>query len=92
MPRRNRPRGKKQEGPAPIRPDVLGGVAPPGSQVEGWSVRVSQKGGSDCPYCNRKIPAGKPHVVAWPDDDAELRRHWHMGCWERELRRGGPSL
>jgi hypothetical protein len=22
-----------------------------------------------------------------PDDGAEERRHWHAGCWQRELRR-----
>jgi hypothetical protein len=92
MPRRNRPKGKRAGGPAPLRPDVLGGVTPAGAGVEGWTVRMSQKGGSDCPYCNRPIPAGKPHIVAWPEDEIELRRHWHVACWERELRRGGPTL
>ena len=92
MPRRNRPKGKRAERPEPVGPDVLRGVTPTGAEVEGWTVRQSQKGGSDCPYCNREIPPGKPHVVAWPDEEMELRRHWHIGCWERELRRGGPSL
>lgn len=58
--------------------------------VEAWTVRQSSKGGSPCPYCNREIHAGRDHIVAWPDDQPDLRKHWHMECWRRELRRGGP--
>ena len=30
---------------------------------------------------------GTPHVVAWVEDDAETRRHWHTPCWESRNRR-----
>ncbi len=36
-----------------------------------------------CPGCQRDIPIGQPHLVAVPPEDADLRRHWHRGCWER---------
>ncbi len=43
-----------------------------------------------CPGCSRPIPAGTPHLVAWPtsavfgrDVGVEARRHWHSGCWRR---------
>ncbi|MEJ5914985.1 hypothetical protein [Pseudokineococcus sp. 1T1Z-3] len=43
-----------------------------------------------CPGCDQLVPAGSPHVVAWPADgllgsEAALadRRHWHRPCWER---------
>ena len=43
-----------------------------------------------CPGCNRSIPPGTPHVVAWSNEslfgaDRGLkdRRHWHTSCWER---------
>lgn len=36
-----------------------------------------------CPGCNQDIPPGVSHVVAWPQDHAEERRHWHAACWEQ---------
>lgn len=87
MPRRHR---RDRSGPAPLRP--AGAVTPPGEHVDGWTVRLSAKGGATCPYCNRPVTDGKQHVVAWPEDQQDFRRHWHRGCWERERRRGGPTL
>jgi hypothetical protein len=43
-----------------------------------------------CPGCDQEIPAGVPHVVAWPADergDLSDRRHWHTGCWRARGRR-----
>lgn len=40
-----------------------------------------------CPGCNRDIPPRTHHVVAVPHGAADLRRHWHMGCWERRRTR-----
>jgi hypothetical protein len=42
-----------------------------------------------CPGCDQLIPAGVPHVVAWPNDDpsADERRHWHTACWTARERR-----
>ena len=46
-----------------------------------------------CPGCDQLIPAGTPHVVAWPAADfgsVEDRRHWHTPCWaSRAHRRPG---
>lgn len=46
-----------------------------------------------CPGCDQVIPAGVPHLVAWPADgygSAEDRRHWHSPCWgARRHRRPG---
>ena len=40
-----------------------------------------------CPGCSSTIPVGTYHLVVVPDDAADLRRHWHHGCWHKELRR-----
>lgn len=40
-----------------------------------------------CPGCELTIPTGTFHVVVVPDDLPDLRRHWHQGCWHKELRR-----
>ncbi|WP_080795380.1 hypothetical protein [Corynebacterium pacaense] len=36
-----------------------------------------------CPGCNQNIPPGVAHIVAWPRERADDRRHWHSACWER---------
>ncbi|MEX1249174.1 MAG: hypothetical protein WEA57_00640 [Acidimicrobiia bacterium] len=40
-----------------------------------------------CPGCSHSIPAGTYHLVVVPDDAPDLRRHWHQGCWHKEMRR-----
>jgi hypothetical protein len=40
-----------------------------------------------CPGCDHIIPAGTFHLVVIPDDAVDMRRHWHRGCWHKELRR-----
>ncbi|MGI8518298.1 MAG: hypothetical protein ACR2ME_08165 [Acidimicrobiia bacterium] len=40
-----------------------------------------------CPGCHGTIPPGTFHVVVVPDDEPDLRRHWHQGCWHKETRR-----
>jgi hypothetical protein len=40
-----------------------------------------------CPGCDHEVVIGAAHVVVIPRDDPGSRRHWHGGCWERELRR-----
>lgn len=63
-----------------------------------WVVRLvpgSSSGKSyRCPGCDQEIPAGTPHVVAWPTQPRsvlapglEERRHWHRACWQRRLHR-----
>jgi len=41
----------------------------------------------ECPGCGREIPIGMGHLVAIPTDAADLRRHWHRGCWMARSRR-----
>ena len=40
-----------------------------------------------CPGCDNTIPPGTFHLVVVPDHAPDLRRHWHHGCWNKELRR-----
>jgi hypothetical protein len=40
-----------------------------------------------CPGCDGTIPPGTYHLVVVPDHAPDLRRHWHRGCWNRDLRR-----
>jgi hypothetical protein len=92
VPRRTRP--KKQRGRAaaspekaePLRaPDIVTGAP------EGWQVRVVQPASATkeyrCPDCNQVIRPGTKHVVAWREHDQQGRRHWHVPCWERSVRR-----
>ena len=96
MPRRTRPRKKRgRAGPAdeeadrPLTPDVVQGAP------EGWHVRLIQPAAAlkeyRCPGCNQEIRPGAKHVVAWRDDDAEGRRHWHLPCWRRKVKPAGRS-
>lgn len=40
-----------------------------------------------CPGCSHTIEPGRFHVVVVPEENPELRRHWHHGCWHKEQRR-----
>lgn len=40
-----------------------------------------------CPGCDLNIVPGTYHLVVIPDDAVDLRRHWHQGCWHKEMRR-----
>ena len=66
--------------------------APAGERVEdGYVVRrVSGAGARTyrCPGCDQEMPAGQPHVVAWPDGRPDDRRHWHTACWQARSQRG----
>lgn len=42
-----------------------------------------------CPGCEQLIEEGVGHLVVVPEDAPDLRRHWHRGCWYKELRRRG---
>lgn len=39
-----------------------------------------------CPGCSHMIDVGVGHLVVVPEDTPDLRRHWHRGCWFKELR------
>jgi hypothetical protein len=41
-----------------------------------------------CPACANAIPPGEGHVVAWPDQRRDERRHLHHHCWRAASRRG----
>jgi len=41
-----------------------------------------------CPQCGNAVAPGQGHVVAWPEERAEDRRHWHTHCWRLVARRG----
>jgi hypothetical protein len=40
-----------------------------------------------CPGCDQEIAASTSHVVAWPEDQLDDRRHWHTACWAKRLHR-----
>lgn len=40
-----------------------------------------------CPGCDHEIALNTPHVVAWPPDSIDQRRHWHSACWRRAVTR-----
>lgn len=40
-----------------------------------------------CPGCQQEIPVGVGHLVVVPAAAADLRRHWHVPCWEQRARR-----
>lgn len=41
-----------------------------------------------CPECVGEVPERTGHVVAWPVDEPDRRRHWHAHCWRIAVRRG----
>lgn len=81
----------------PARP-LSAGHATSAMKADGrWIVR-SVPGASatktyTCPGCQRPIPPGTAHTVAWPSaptgfgsglSPVDERRHWHTGCWNRK--------
>jgi hypothetical protein len=40
-----------------------------------------------CPGCDQEISGATPHIVAWPVDRVDDRRHWHTTCWSKRLHR-----
>jgi hypothetical protein len=86
MPRRNRRAGEAPPGPAP-RPRS---AAPVWAELTGYEIRrISSEKAYRCPGCDHPIRPGSWHLVVVPDDVPEERRHWHVECWRRELRRIG---
>ncbi|HZA60426.1 MAG TPA: hypothetical protein VE754_01930 [Actinomycetota bacterium] len=87
MPRRHRS-ARERGRPEPPRPPR--GQAPPGAQRRGFTVRqVEGERAYTCPGCNGPIAAGTTHIVAFEDEQPDLRRHWHTPCWLQEIRRFG---
>lgn len=44
-----------------------------------------------CPGCQGTIPPSTYHLVVIPDETPDLRRHWHVGCWDKEVKRRGEA-
>ena len=61
-------------------------------QLAGFTVRrvpgFRAHKGYVCPACDATIDAGQGHVVAWPEEQPEQRRHWHLHCWRIAAGRG----
>lgn len=57
-----------------------------------WSVRAVTGSASTktyrCPGCDHEIAPATPHLVAWPEDELDDRRHWHRPCWNARGHRG----
>jgi hypothetical protein len=45
-----------------------------------------------CPGCDHEIRPATPHIVAWPRDAIDQRRHWHTPCWQARARRSAREL
>lgn len=64
----------------------------PVPQLDGYVARdvqpVMAKKDYVCPQCSGTIAAGEGHVVAWPLEASEERRHWHRHCWRLVCGRG----
>jgi len=61
-------------------------------RLEGYTVRrvpaFRAHKGYVCPGCGNAVLAGAGHVVVWPEDESDLRRHWHHHCWRIAAGRG----
>ncbi len=78
----------------PARPLSTGFARTETKRDGAWQLQSMPAGRSDkeylCPGCQRMIPAGASHVVAWPvvapigaSSGVDHRRHWHNACWAR---------
>ena len=89
MPRQNRRRAE-----VPLRAPAAGASRREEWRDEWWTVRTVPGANAikayRCPGCAQVIPAGVPHLVTWPelDADAEHRRQWHAACLAALDRRG----
>jgi hypothetical protein len=92
-PRRNRP-GTEGARRGPGTDPAAAGPEQIESWPDGdWVVRLVPGAASAksyrCPGCDQEIPAGTPHLVAWPSlsPGPSERRHWHRPCWDRRVQR-----
>ena len=85
MPRQNRRR--RDDAPASSSPLTSVGERREDWRGETYVVRAITGAGATkayrCPGCDQEIRSGVPHLVTWPELDAEAadRRHWHSACW-----------
>ncbi|GAB3297954.1 ATP/GTP-binding protein [Epidermidibacterium keratini] len=88
MPRHNRRAAPPQRSVA--RGAVFGGASRLEWRGEQWLMQPVTGGSGKtyrCPGCDQEIRPGTGHVVAWPEYDADDRRHWHTQCWAARDRR-----
>lgn len=68
-------------------------LGPASGRVDGYDARqsVNREKAYRCPYCHGTIAAGTPHTLALPSGRPDDRRHYHTGCWSRQVNvmRGG---
>lgn len=87
MPRRNNPRHT-----GALRAlNGLGRELPQSAPDGDWVVRTVPGQRTTkcyrCPGCDHEVRTGTQHVVAWPVDEPDERRHWHTACWTARGRR-----
>ncbi len=87
-------KARHAEALAALRSSQVPLEVPTGERVEaGFTVR--SVGASHrvyrCPGCDQEL-TGVPHVVVWPANDPDSRRHWHSPCWTARGRRAPGVL
>jgi hypothetical protein len=63
-------------------------LGPDSLRREGFEVHIATNKLKSyrCPYCEGWIAPGSRHVVAVPVGDADARRHYHSGCWSKQIK------
>ena len=105
--RRTRPAGSTRQPASSVAPDddgdtgLVGGFEAIEADATGEEWKVRRITGSSstktyrCPGCDHEIRPATPHVVAWPIEAVDQRRHWHTPCWQarnrRSVRGGRPG-
>lgn len=87
MPRRHRRKPEEHREPRTTPSSSAPIPAPPGWQAKQYK-GAGAGGDYVCPRCSRGVTRATDHVLAWPDDDTERRRHWHSVCWASAVKEG----
>ena len=85
MPRRNRREPDAEQELGEVAERILG---PESMRLEGYEVRNASNRLKRyrCPYCDGWIEPGSRHLVAIPAGEPDARRHYHAGCWAKQVR------
>lgn len=93
MPRRSRrdevpaTRGRQQprKPPTPVEEISARLLQPDAQSVDGFVVKGTQGASKRylCPWCQGWIEPGVRHIVAYPTERLDERRHYHSGCWQK---------
>jgi hypothetical protein len=99
-PRHTRP---SRRGPSSVAADEDGDIGLAGgfelvevdARGDEWVVRRLTGASSTktyrCPGCQQEIRPATPHVVVWPSQTVDMRRHWHNPCWNSRSRQRRPG-